>query len=35
MIGHLQRDTYDKDQVVDSMIKEHFHGLEVKDAQKD
>ena len=34
-IGQLQRDAYDKDQVIDSMIKEHFQELEGKDSHKD
>ena len=34
-IGQLQRDAYDKDQVIDSMIKEHFQDLEGKDSHKD
>ena len=34
-IGQLQRDAYDKDQFIDSMIKEHFQELEVKYAHKD
>ena len=34
-VGQLKRDVYDKDQVIDSMIKEHFQELEGKDAHKD
>ena len=28
-VGQLKRDVYDKDQVIDSMINEHFRELKV------